>query len=418
MNYRKKYLKKPITYIGVIYIFLLYVYLFQPPVINKIYFVVLESFIFIYFFISRAGSLLRIFKVFKIEVSIIILIAMYALLRDLMSSEIVYSDRFIVWGFQSFFFGAVILLYFDNKSTTLISLLYWTTFLAALISVALLLFPSFDGWYKAIQIDSYYERYENFEHRYRAYGVSENLTFTYAAVTGMFAGYSLLLLKKSHWYIVPLSVLLLATVFNARIGLIPILFFIIYGITVNKNKIRTVFNFIASSLLLFGLVYMYLDYIEADLDNLIIFSNMDWLMNAFYDLTNSNDINETSTLNIIFNDFIILPESGAEFIWGTGESLFGRKSGSSDIGFILQLYYGGIVLLSLIIFFILFSSYRLVRIIGLSHWFTSFYFFVLIILNTKGFIFAATPGGRLFFLLYMYFILEKYRKNRSKYNLN
>ncbi len=337
----------------------------------------------------------------------VVLMIIFSLWRDTFSGEMVYFDRFTAWGFQAFFFSAVILLYFQNKNVSLFSLLYWSSFIAALISVALLLIPSFDKWYETIQLDGYYEIYKNFEHRYRAYGIAENLTFTYGFIMGLFSGYSLLLIKKNALFIIPFFIFLLAAIFNARIGLVPILFFIFYSIFILQDY-KLWFRFLLSLVVLTIFGYIYSLSIGKNLFDLSIFSNFKWVLNFFLDILGMTDSNEVSTLSIIFSKFIIIPdESLLQFLFGTGESLFGRESGSSDMGFILQLNYAGISFLVLIMLFIFFCTYRLIIMLGVTHWFTSFFFFLIIILNIKGFIFAATPGGRLIFLLYMYFILQK-----------
>ena len=409
--YQTLSLKRPPTvhelFANLSIILLLYLFLFQPPVVNKFFFVAIEGVIFLGVLLLRGGTTLKLLSQFKQELLFVAIIIVCALVRDMLSSEIVYSDRFIAWGFQAFLFSAVILLYFHARDISLFNALYWTSFIAAMLSFLLLLIPEFDQWYKSIQLDSYYERYENFEVRYRAYGISENLTFTYAFVMGMFSGYSLLFLRKSLWYIIPFIIFLIATVFNARIGLVPVMFFIGYILFVSRDHV-TVLKFFVASVLVSVVVYFLLPLMGmTDISTLVIFSNLDWVLMFFTDLVGSGQ--DSSTLAVMFNDFIIIPESLMGFLFGTGESLFGKEHGS-DMGFILQLNYAGFIFVLLIVSFILFCSYRLVRVLGIKHWFTSFFFCMVIVLNIKGFVFAATPGGRIVFLLYMYFIVQQNRK--------
>ena len=143
----------------------------------------------------------------------------------------------------------------------------------------------------------------------------------------------------------------------------------------------------------------------------LIFSNINWVMDFFLDLSGSG---EHSTIDTLFGSFIIIPDSSIlQFLFGKGISLFGKSGGSSDMGFILQLNYGGFIFVLMIIFFIYYTSIRLVKTVGVTHWFTLLYILLIITLNIKGFIFAATPGGRLLFLMYMLFILNA----QSNYNL-
>ncbi|MCK4620873.1 MAG: hypothetical protein KAT62_01530 [Desulfuromonadales bacterium] len=345
-------------------------------------------------------------RMFKDEIAIVSLIVLLSIFRDVFSGEIVYSDRLLAWGFQTFFFGTFILYCFENRSASLFNQLYWTSFLAALLSVALLLSPTFDKYYESIQIDEYYEIYKNFEVRYRAYGIAENLNFTYAFVMGLFSGYSFLLLKKNILFLIPMFVFLITVVFNARIGLVPIVFFVIYALF--TGKYLKSFFVIAVCLLSVLLTFKISQLLGFDLNGSILFSNMDWVLRFFSDIYNyiffSNEIGKSSTMGTIFGDFLIFPDTVQQLFFGRGESLVLKEGMNSDVGFILQLNYAGVFYLLTILFFIFFTTFRLVRIVGIGHWFVIFYFVLLIILNTKGFVFAATPGGRLLPLLYMYFI--------------
>ena len=101
------------------------------------------------------------------------------------------------------------------------------------------------------------------------------------------------------------------------------------------------------------------------------------------------------------------PESVAGVVFGTGVSLYGSGlEQSSDIGYILQLNYGGVIILIFLMLAIAFMSARLFKVLGYKHWFSWFFPISIFVLNFKGFIFAMTPGGRFIFLLYFFFIFK------------
>jgi hypothetical protein len=115
---------------------------------------------------------------------------------------------------------------------------------------------------------------------------------------------------------------------------------------------------------------------------------------------------------------VFLPdESFFTLIFGTGESVFLSAKRNSDMGWVLQIYYGGFVLLLMIVFYMLYLFRRTIKVLHIKHWFTLMFIFSLPILNTKGFFFASTPGCRLFTFLYVYYIMKRvYEKknNNSK----
>lgn len=225
-------------------ILLFYIYTFQPPVINKLFYIGLEFVFFLIFISINSVKFIKMIKMFKLEIMFIVIIIIYALFRDIISGEIVYSDRFIAWFFQSFLMGSIILIIFEDNRESLFNYIYWASFIAALLSTLLFFSISFDNWYKSIQIDSYYETYASFEHRYRAYGISENLTFTYAVVMGIFSGYSFYNLKKNYLFILPFFIFLFATIINARTGMIAILFFMFYTLLKSPKSILRFLIFI------------------------------------------------------------------------------------------------------------------------------------------------------------------------------
>ena len=122
--YQTNVAKKVSIFSIVTYILLLFFYLFQPPFFSKFYYIGFEALLFFFFFSLYSKSLLRIIFTFKNEIFIILLIVIYSIFRDFLSSEIVYSDRFLAWSFQSFFLGAVIILFFNKKNVPLIDFLF------------------------------------------------------------------------------------------------------------------------------------------------------------------------------------------------------------------------------------------------------------------------------------------------------
>src|SRR5690606_21520152 len=97
--------------------------------------------------------------------------------------------------------------------------------------------------------------------------------------------------------------------------------------------------------------------------------------------------------------------------FGTGVSVFGGSElGNSDIGYIIQLTYGGVVLIISLFSLILYMSIRLFSVLGWHHWYSWFFPLSIAILNFKGFVFAMTPGGRVLILLYLFYVANVVRR--------
>ncbi|WP_445427651.1 hypothetical protein [Alishewanella sp. HL-SH05] len=392
----------------------LYVYIFQPPVVNKLFFVALGFIIFAFFFVSKVNYSFSYFKKFKFEMTIGISLVFFSFLRDLFSGDIVYSDRFLIWFLQSLVFPVYVIYIFErhikpklNPSRDLLDFVYYVIAFAGLLTLLLIIFPAFDRYYETIQIDDYYERYKSFEFRYRAYGISENLTFTYGYLLGLFAALALYKLKESYLHIVIFAILLVGVAFNARIGFFPVIFMFIYMTTVGF-RLQTLFFFAICVFILFFFMLRAAD----NLEELLY-----WPLMFFYELIGFFTSGDGGTASTLFNDFIIVPKDIWELIFGKGISLFGLESGSSDVGYILQLNYAGIFFVFMIVVLFTLCSVRLYFTFGLKHWYFFFFSFSIFFLNTKGFLLAATPGARLLFLLYCYYIFTHVRgRNNGQVN--
>ena len=383
---------------------LLYFYIFQPPVINKLFYVALGFFTFLFFLFSKPNLFLKYVKRFRYELAFGLSFVFISIFRDVVTGEIVYSDRFLIWFFQSLIFPFFVIYIFQyiykknfSPSATLVDSLYYVVIFASLLTVVLILFPAVDRFYESIQLDIYYELYKSFEFRYRAYGVAENLTFTYGYLLGLFAAYSLLKSRYNSWHLLFFMLLIVGVAFNARIGFFPVILVMVYLVTFGLSfRLLIMFSTFVFT------VFFILVSVTEDISSFIY-----WPLMFFYELSGFFTSGDGGTVSTLFDDFIIIPEYLTGLFFGNGVSLFGLETGSSDVGYILQLNYAGIFFSLLIVLFFIFCSFRLGVVTGFRNWYFWLFTFSLFFLNTKGFLLAATPGARLLFLLYLYYIFTK-----------
>ena len=358
---------------------------------------------------------MKFFKYYRFETILLYFLILYVIIRDVFSGEIVYSDRFILWSFQGFIFPFFIVTIIrnynkkkvSNKNINLFNMIYWTVFVASIGTVLLLFNKSFDTFYQSVQVDDL-DRYMSFDMRYRAYGISENLTFTYSFVAGLFSGYSLLVLEKRKYLFIPMLLALVAVAFNARIGFVAII--ILIAIAMLKFKFK---NFRILFLYILLGIFLMMNFFSEYMETLL--ANKNWVLFFFRDIsdtlfgTHFND-SGVSTIGILTGEFIVLPKTLMSWIFGTGKSLFIGVENNTDIGYLLQLNYGGLILLMILFLLMFVITYRLYKNFGSSFWYFYFLPISILILNFKGFIFAGTPGGRVLFFLYVYFIYDKKSK--------
>ena len=391
---------------------LLYLYIFQPPFISRTSYFFIELTIFLFFIFFKRSSFLTTFRLFKKEFLLFIVILYYVLIRDLIQGEEVFFFKTFLWFFQTFIFSILIVSFYDikiiryNKHPKIFSLLYWNVIIAGLISFFLLITPAFYDFYKSLIIEDKSIVYNI--RIFRGYGISENLTFTYSYLLGSIAGYTLLIFNNKKYYIFFIPFLIMGVLFNARIGLLPIFFFLLILFS-SKNILKNLFIFGGFSLItvsVFPLLGLS-KYFE---------KNGDWILSFFLDMSNifssEKTYNAGSSLDVLINDFIVIPENIIELIFGRGINLFTTSVNGqfSDIGYITQLNYGGGVFLILLLLLLYINIRRLKFFFTGKYWFVLFFTFSILILNFKGSAFVSTPGSRFLYTLYIYMIVLGFRK--------
>lgn len=395
-------------------IVLMYLYIFQPPFISRTGYFFIEFLIFLIFIVFKPSVFIKIFKKFKKEYLLFLIILFYSLLRDLLKGEQVFFFKMFLWFFQTFIFSILIVSFFEVKKITkkipeIFSLFYWSVISAGFMSFCLLIIPSFYSFYNSLIIKDPSITYNLLV--YRGYGVSENLTFTYSYLLGIFTGYTFLLLNKRSIYIVFLPFLLVGTLFNARIGFLPIFIFSVI-LLLQKKKIKSI---------LVALIFLLL--IVSILPNLEIFKyfehNKNWISGFFIDILNffsgEKSYGSGSSLKVLTDDFIIIPETPIDLIFGRGINLFlSFKGRFSDIGYINQLNYGGITFLTLLFLLFIVQFKRLKSFFGLKNWFVIVFSISILVLNFKGSAFASTPGARFLYTMYISMIITGYKMKGYK----
>lgn len=389
------------------FVLLLYAFTFQP-ILSKYMYIGIEL-VFVAIFFMKHGTK-RFFSTLRVEILLLSVITFYSLFLDLFTGEMVYFDRFAACLFHGTAVAYCISKYvknhqyldenFDNATVAMAAI-------AGIITVLMLLIPSFDSLVKSFTPEDF-ERLDRFEQRYRLYGLSENLSFTYPyvlAVVGFFV-----IVKKKIYVSLPLVLLVIITVsFNARIGFIPLLLSFVYIPFVEKRSMNTLIKYIISVIAIF---IIYLTLVSR---NDIFYSQ--WGMSFFDEIEGLLQGGESKTYDNLTGTHMFLPdESVKDFLLGTGISVYyqSQYSRHSDIGYVIQLYYGGMFLFSLIISLMFYMSRRIINLFGFRHWFTFIYITSIIILNFKGFYFASTPGFRFLTLLYVYFLVSVEERNRTR----
>lgn len=171
----------------------------------------------------------------------------------------------------------------------------------------------------------------------RMYGISQFLLFTYSVLMGYVAGYCLFF--KGIWKILSLLIIL-GVVFNARIGFVPfVIVFLLKAFSLKNLKQN-----LLMVLLLLIIVPLALNWLSASFPD-----TFDWLAEGFEESKGLTKGEKSGTFAEL-GDMLVFPSTLGEWIWGSGKNIFRAQSHNTDIGYLLQLNYGGIIYILLLFY--------------------------------------------------------------------
>ena len=387
---------------------LTYLYVFNPPFQqlpispSKVLYLILLPIFFLKY--KRV-----FFSEYMPEVKIFLAIIFYTFLVKLStSSDTIYAQTNIFLLIESLFnaFTLTCLLFwvFEDKVERVF---FWCSVIASLISVYLIVNPGLNDFVRNSLLVPERDLEAGF-FSFRSFGISESLLFTYPVSLGIASCLSLEYAKKQPIYYLFLPVLLVAIMFNARIGFVPVLVYLGYRIVLVRD-ISLVFRFAA--LLGIGILLLKASGILEEYE-----ATVTWLMDGFTEVINlltGKEGDKKGNVDVL-STMIIFPKTILGLVFGTGKDVYLLSSvGHSDIGYILQVYYGGIIYLVLLLSFIFSISRRLKRSNTQHRWFNYVFIATVLLCNVKGYFITTNSGMRTLMLLA--FIYLFYGDNNTNY---
>jgi len=401
---------------------LVYVFIFNPPIksLPSLTWLLLP---FVYGYLIYYSLTAKMIYLFKNEIIIILLLVLYTIIRDfdwssgLLTKVFMFGNATLITDVIPFSFFIADVCYRKIKlprnvsvDNRLIDIILWTCFIGALITIILLASPSlaFKMNNKILESSDYQQN-----NILRGFGFSSFLFYSYGIVQGVAAALLLLKMSRSNKYllvyILVFVMLLISILVNARIGMVPVIVMTLYLIFI-KGKIKI---FLYGTSVVGVMLWVFLSSSFAEK----YAKTIDWATSFFTQtfgfVSNNNSPRSTNTYSVLFDKMFILPDDFMGWIVGTGDDLFFKSYGNSDVGFIRQLYFGGILYLGLIILLIYIMSLRIYKLKKYG-WFLVLFFFTVIFSNIKSNFISNQPGLRILVLMYMGFIYYSYKERTNK----
>ena len=398
-------ISKIIKYVAVI--ILLYSYIYSPPLTLLPFGLIKLILPLVYFKLLFSRRFRKELFLFKNELLILTLILFYSVFISGISSNDKFPFAYQNLGliFEAFPIAVFIVGYiindFKKNIDTMLNSIFYTGLLASLISCYLMVNPEahFQMNNEVLRSSSWLQ-----DVKYRGFGFASMLSFAYGITQGIICSiaiYFLYKVKKMYKKLLLVFCIIIITIsifINARIGVVPIVVILIYFIFL-KRKIQLSL-LIATSIFLLSQFVFESSYIQS--------KTIDYGL-GFFTQTESYVSSDNETTYDILERMMFLPSNFKDLVFGSGYSIFGIYGKSSDVGYVLQIFFGGLVYLFLLLLLVVFMAKKILKFKNYN-WF--FYIFIgtIMVCNIKGYFISNNSAFRLLILIYVALIhLKKSR---------
>lgn len=397
--------------LGFIFLVMLYLYVHNPILpfgIGSVKLLYPFALLFIFF---KVKTFSRYLSLFRTECILLLLLIVYSVFEFLFSGE-PDTMRLHIVGFMEYFVLPFFLIQGmrlpgGKEEDHFIRFMLITACVGAVITTACLLVPSFNEFVRSTANAYVLESMDEFRAStsYRGFGISEDLTYSYGIVQAIFFAITLYCFKDHKW-VLPFSFLILLSVaLNARTGLVVVAFGLIVFL-VGKGRG-------AAILVLLGLIVIFANMVP--ILNLLGIApeTLDWL-EIFVEETGSifksKSLTASVTTSYLFDELIVLPRDAVEWLFGCGRDIYWSLTRRSDMGWIIQLNYGGLCYMALELALLATLFVRLSK-AGYAKM-AVFFALAFAVANTKG---PALPNSgifRLMMLFYVYYMMTAENRRR------
>lgn len=240
----------------------------------------------------------------------------------------------------------------------------------------------------------------------RSFGLSSNFTSGLPMFMGILSLFSLYFLinkkqiKYKLYYGFSFLLFLFTVVLNARIGLTPLMFFLLLYPFIILSNLRNIVAFfiITCTGLIFSLFLW--SYLSSN-------KYFERLKMGYEEIEQLFKGEKTGNLNTL-SDMFFIPTNFHGFFWGEGVDVFGRYKLSSDIGFVRDIYMLGFLyfLLFFVVFYYLMKPFLFYAKNKFGFIFIVILVFSLFVYYWKGMIYSSTEIYNLIFILSVFSCLK------------
>jgi len=382
-------------------------YIFNPPFSGLPVSPVKIFWVLSFVYIIKHGKILFFINKFKYE--ILILIATTLLTIPVMLVNFNYAVHRlylnVVFLIECFVASFYIINSFVglNREGRLEKIIFWTAITSALISIILLLNPDWSVYVRVnVLKDELVNKYGLEGHLFRGFALAEGTTFSYGIACALIFIMMYKVKGYEFFYIPSLLMIFVSIILNARTGVVVVLYglFVLalvdFKSTLKKAAIFFSMIFFVSYLVLLG------DFSQYE-------RTINWIADFVIELTTFTHGEAGGTIDVLTREMLFFPRSMAEIFFGAGVNVYEQYDPRSDVGYVNQIYFGGVLYLTALLVMVFFMWYRLAFARGQSLM-AAIFFGSLLIVNFKGDSFnISTSFTRLISLYYVFYCLSTSR---------
>lgn len=321
---------------------ILFIYLFNPPILpfNMIH--ILSGISLVYIICYKRNEIIQLLKRSKFNIFILLMLVVICYIFIIIfvsnkSYEILLSYILILENIPVVFF---IYYYCQKKKISIYELLKKIIIVGTIqgcIALITYINPTIHEYLVNILMKNGYGTVLEQLSSHRIYGFASNLTYSTPILQMFLAiiGIEMIIVREEKWAYLCIPILIVSSVINARTSIGVLLAGIICIMLFNLNKKNYKYVLIIVIVLICSMSYI----LSYDGDS----SNIKWIKVGISEILDFSQGEKTGYFDTLFNKFIVFPE-GLELIGGTGNTIFGNEEIGSDVGFINDIWLGGILL--------------------------------------------------------------------------
>lgn len=380
------------------FLVMLYIFMYNPPLnalpIYPKYF--LYPFI-IFPVLFNSPNIKRLASFKKIGL-LFFLLVLFSYVRELFTYELVFFPSNILLFIETTFLPFFIYYYLKKikPNGDIIKEIIYVGFFASLISIAMITNEGLANYirYNLLKTDFYTDIVAH-----RAFGFAEGLTFSFGTIQGIILSLCIFYSKSNKVYILFIPFLFISIMFNARIGFLPVVIasIIYFILNFSIKRVATIVTILLVTIVAFSGSTLFEKYSD----------NIEWGLDFFFQASNFlSGSKSDNTLDTLTGDMAVLPQTQIDWLVGSGENIFTRAIRNSDVGYFIQINYGGIVYIGLICLIFAYLIIQNFKVSKQYRWIFAVLVLTFIISNFKGNMFSPIGSVRLLMLLMLVFLYK------------